>query len=326
MKRKVIRQGQNTLTVSLPSGWAKKNGIKQGLEVDVSEQGRHLVLSSDNPGRPRVAIDISGITKPIVIWRYLLSAYRAGYDEILVTGIEPSNKELYTPFTFNTLAYIKPGEFSTMSPIETISACVNRLIGVEIIEHKEGTCLIKDLNETSYKEFDSALRRIFLLLKREAESIIHGLEGRKEELKSIHIIDTNIDRFEDFCLRVLNKKGYHDFKKTPTIYNTIFLLEMVGDEFKKIATHIIGMKGRHSANIKKLFRAQYEQLERFYSTFYSFSKGRVKEIYEENERYQKLMSDTYHSLDENQKGLAGHFKNIGSHILSLTELAIDLNV
>jgi len=34
MKRKIIKQGHNTLTITLPSKWAHKLNLKAGEEVD----------------------------------------------------------------------------------------------------------------------------------------------------------------------------------------------------------------------------------------------------------------------------------------------------
>ena len=325
MKRRVIKQGHNTLTITLPSGWVKKYGVNPGNELEITEQEKSLIVSTDSgPNISQAAVDISGLSKPIAIWRFISSAYRAGYDEIMVKGIEPGNKKLYTPFTYNTLYLKADGDFETMSPIETISAVVNRLVGMEIVEQKGNYCLIKDLSETTYKEFDSAIRRIFLLLKTEAENISNGIEGNKEDLKAIHIIDTNLDRFEDFCIRVLNKKGYEIYRKTPTIYSSIILLEMVGDEFKKIARHIIDMEEKYTPTMKKLFKVQVDQLDRFYSIFYKFDKKLVEKIYDEDEKGTKLIRDIYNQLNDNDKELLHHFKKVGIYILSLTELRIDL--
>ena len=46
MKRKIVKHGNSTLTVSLPSKWAKNNSLKQGDEIDVIENGKELILNS----------------------------------------------------------------------------------------------------------------------------------------------------------------------------------------------------------------------------------------------------------------------------------------
>ena len=95
MRRKVIKQGHNTLTITLPSKWVNNQGITPGDELDVSEQEKSLLISANSGGTIPVSttIDISNLTPPI-IWRYISSAYRAGYDEIAVTGIGTDKKSI----------------------------------------------------------------------------------------------------------------------------------------------------------------------------------------------------------------------------------------
>ena len=99
MKRKIIRQGHNTLTVTLPSKWAAKNGIKPGDEVDITENETSLVIGSSpkGAGGESITVDISGLTPPI-IWRMISSAYRAGYSEIKVIGLSGGKKNVYSAF------------------------------------------------------------------------------------------------------------------------------------------------------------------------------------------------------------------------------------
>lgn len=348
MRRKVIKQGHNTLTVTLPGKWVNKMGIKPGDELDVIDQDRGLLISTEKgPNLSSITVDISDLT-PALIWRYILSAYRAGYDEIRVIGIGQSRKNIDSPFSYKTnLDYImkkkasmtSPNDiiiFSTsstmrtafdwmhMNPVEVITACVNRLINVEMIEQKENYCVIKELGETTYKEFDNALRRIFLLLKFEAEYVMNDLKGKKDAVKYIHVTDTNLDRFEDFCLRVLNKKGYLDSRKTPVMYSTIFLLELIGDELKKIGLHLQERKKINQKLMIELFDVQMRQLNLFYETFYNFDKKKLVQIYDEDRKGTLLIEKHYKRLNDYEKELLHHFKKIGIHVLNLAELRIDM--
>ena len=47
MRRKVIKQGHNTLTITLPSSWVNKFNIKTGDELDVREQGKILSIGTE---------------------------------------------------------------------------------------------------------------------------------------------------------------------------------------------------------------------------------------------------------------------------------------
>lgn len=330
MNRKVIKQGHNTLTITLPSKWVNNHGVKPGDEIDVREQEKSLVLNTQVNGTipSSTTIDISGLNAPL-IWRYISSAYRAGYDEMAITGIGSGKKVLYSAFSYDTLEYLKDGTHSNasglnMSPMETVSACVNRLIGVEIIDQRSNYCLIKDMSEVSEKEFKNALRRIFILLQTEAESIIEGLRGKREDLKSIHIVDTNLDRFEDFCFRVLNKKGHSTMRKTSIMHSIVFTLEMLGDELKKMAIHILMGKGKHTFMIRDILKAITDQLDRFYKLFYKFSKELAVEIYQKDTEATKLAAKYYKKLSDDEKELLHHIKKIGIYLLSLIELKIDM--
>ena len=45
MKRKIIKQGHNTLTVTLPSEWVKKLNLNAGDEIDLVEDNSSLVIN-----------------------------------------------------------------------------------------------------------------------------------------------------------------------------------------------------------------------------------------------------------------------------------------
>ncbi|MFH1420561.1 MAG: hypothetical protein ABIG30_01180 [Candidatus Aenigmatarchaeota archaeon] len=326
MLRKVIKQGHNTLTVTLPSQWVKRYGVTPGSEIEVCEQDKALMITTENgPSLSETTIDISGLS-PELIWRFVSSAYRAGYNEITVTGLNGHEKrKIFSAFSYNTLDCLKGEDISAMSAIETIQALANRLIGMEVIDQKEKYCRLKELGETTYKEFDNALRRIFLLLKNESENITNGIDGKKSCLKDIHILDTNIDRFEDFCLRVMNKKGYSDFRRTPIVYNIIFTLELLGDEYKRTAIHLLEDKIQiKSELIKWLADEMKKQIERYYALFYKFDKEKVVEIFNmDNEMTQKVRK-SQEKLTPFEREMLHHLKKIGIHLKSLTELRIDM--
>ena len=46
MKRKIIKQGHNTLTVTLPSKWVKKLNLTADDEVDIIEKENSLLINA----------------------------------------------------------------------------------------------------------------------------------------------------------------------------------------------------------------------------------------------------------------------------------------
>lgn len=47
MKRKIIKQGNSGLTMSLPIGWARELNLEAGHEIDVKLIGKDLVVSAN---------------------------------------------------------------------------------------------------------------------------------------------------------------------------------------------------------------------------------------------------------------------------------------
>ena len=328
MKRKVIKQGHDTLTITLPSKWAKKFGIKAGDELDLIEQKKSILI---NPAKDaevgEISVDVRGFTIQL-LWRYIISSYRAGYDQIKVIFEESAkdHKNLYTAFSYNTFEYIQSKDhLLKLSQIEAIQALVNRLIGIEIIDQKDNSCIIKEMSELSYKEFDNSLRRIFLIIKEMGSHIQQSLSGDKNGLKSIHMIDTHLDRFEDFCLRVLNKKGYVNFNKTSIVYSIIFLLEMIGDEYKEVSIKLLSSRNV-SKKLTESIRATIVMFNNLYSLFYSFDKESLKKIYEEYNKINALDAKIFSEMGNNEKEMLNHITKVNSYIKSLVELRIDLEV
>ena len=84
MKRKVSQIGPATLMVSLPSKWAKKFGVKKGNEIDVEEDSNRLILTIGKASHTK-KIDLDVRQFPSLTRRYIMEAYRSGFDDVNVT-------------------------------------------------------------------------------------------------------------------------------------------------------------------------------------------------------------------------------------------------
>ncbi len=90
MKRKVIKLAQQTLVVSLPANWCRANNVIKGAEVIVEPIGSDIHIRTTMP-RDRVLTATAH--HPLLAWRIVSSAYKAGYDE-LVLRVTPVSKEV----------------------------------------------------------------------------------------------------------------------------------------------------------------------------------------------------------------------------------------
>lgn len=330
MKRKIIRQGHNTLTITLPVVWAEKLNLKAGDEIDVVEsKGSLIVNGKQHDEEKRTEIDIRGLNVPM-IWRFFQSAYREGYTEIKVL-FDPSKKFYEGVYNYYTsqFAYARMGEKPKQHPaFEMLQELVNRFVGVEIIDTGEDYCVIKQMGEITSKEFENSLRRIFLLLQELFEKVINLIKedriGDINVCKTLHQMDINIDRFIDYCCRINNQINDSTFQKNkPLMFSTLFLLELLGDEFKYIGTHL-AMSKRKVSDVIQFAERVKEHFDLYYKLFYKFDKDMVSSF---GENDSKIYNDHFKwkdSQDKEGRSIKRHLMQISKFIFCLMELRVEM--
>lgn len=330
MRRRLIRQGHDTLTVTLPKDWVSKHNLSRGDELEILEQNGNLILSSDKrvDTIKKITIDVTNLTNPM-IWRYFMAAYRTGYDEIKFTFNDP--KKTYeivlssTRFLETKNEYLKKPIKLTI--IEILQDMTHRFIGTEIIEQKDDYCIIKDVSEPTEKEFENSIRRIFTLITGMAEDNILLLEKKDERIRSnIDVSDINIDRFTDYCLRILNKHRHkRDYLETAGLYSTILLLEFIGDEYRKMALHSQKLH-RKNKSVIDLSKKTNELLELYYNFFYKFEDKKAIEIHEKERKLHIELSKSFSYLEKEEIEIVFHLKRIKRFLIDLILLRVEQEV
>jgi phosphate uptake regulator len=334
MKRRVIRQGHNTLTITLPCDWTKKYNINPGEEIEISEQNGALIINSDSKSENKaVTIDISKMDIP-TIWKYFMAVYREGYDELTVK-FDP-NVSYENPYKFfsarahEMLHNEKPKLFSAS---ETVHQITSRFIGFEILSDSLNSCIIHDMAEISSKEFESSLRRVFLLLKQMMEEMTEAIRTNNPSLvKHAHDNDINVDKFHDYCIRALNKTKSRNVKSPHIVVSALFMLELLGDEIKHITYHLLeDMKNKSLVNLLKISEMVRDQFNSFYDLFYDFSQKKVQDssnldvnIHFFIPNLVQKTSSKSHTFSKDELEVFNHFRRIGHYINALIELRIEL--
>ncbi|MFH1358325.1 MAG: AbrB/MazE/SpoVT family DNA-binding domain-containing protein [archaeon] len=330
MKRKIIKQGHNTLTMTLPSEWTKKLNLQPGDEVDLVEDNGSLIINGkQNNGLKTTTIDISNLSVPM-FWRFFQSAYREGYDEIKLK-YDANKKDYENVYNYyaSHFEYSRVGEKPEKKPVlPMIAELVDRFIGMEIIDHEEGYCIIREMGEISSREFESSLRRIFLLIEDLFDKIIDLIkENKTGEInicKTIHTMDINVDRFIDYCCRINNKIKDSTFQKNkPIMFSTLYILELLGDEFKYIGTHL----ARTKKNIKEVTDFAEKVKEHFLMYYHLFYKFNMEEVVKFGENDFKIYNDHFKWKEsENKEGqsIRRHFMQISKFVFVLMELRIEM--
>jgi phosphate uptake regulator len=289
MKRKAIQLANNTLVVSLPAGWVRQNNIEKGAELEVDIKEKKIIVSKDAKQAEelkKIEIDIDGMSVSLV-WNYLNSIYRAGYQEIDINFSEKNIRNIKTGKEEKTL--------------EVISKITDKMVGMEIISHSKNSCKIKEVSQLKTEEYSNVLNRIFLSLIVMANDILEAIKKKdKESLENIYTYsETNINKLSDYCMKILNSRGLEDFKKSNSNYLTIFILEEVGDLYSEIARNMAESQKKISPEIISIFEEINALLELSKKLFLNQKKETYINFHEERNRVKNKIKKAEESCGKN---------------------------
>ena len=325
MKRKIIKQGHNTLTITLPSEWVKRFNLQAGREIDLIDRENGLFISTEKNGESkRAEFDITGMDIP-TIWKYFMAVYREGYDEVLIRF--PSGIDFENPYKFLTQHRIDAGkERKIQTILSSLQGFVSRFIGYEIVEHGKDYILVREMGELTSKQFDSSLRKIFLILQEMAEESLEAIKKNEPKLLiHTHDVDVNLDKFHDYCVRILNKTFNKEQRKSELLFATLYILELIGDEFKNISTHLIYDTPKNKLkNILDLAVSIKEQLDVYYDLFYKFDKSKINKMSEIDKNMYIKVPGMYKKASEVEKEIYHHLRIISRYLNALLELRIEM--
>ena len=238
----------------MPAAWVRKFNVKKGDELNLEEFGDELRVN------PEKEFDVEKKQRDIKNLKrlgksYLASSYRQGYGEISL-------------------------DYSDSDYIKTIQDILSREItGFELIKQTSNNCLIKDL--TGHKdEFDAVLRRIWLLIIDMSEESLNALKKKDvAKLKGIYLMDYTINKFSNYCLRLLIKKGYINFRKTPLYYHLIKSLEEIADNYKDLCTFYSDNIKKIDDNLILIFTRINEYFNEIYQLFYKYDEQKLENLF-----------------------------------------------
>jgi len=196
---------------------------------------------------------------------------------------------------------------------------------MEIVQQKENFCIIKSLEEISQKEFDTALRRIFLLLKDASDDIIEG--AKKMNIPLLETIEEKHDsiaKFISFCLRVLNKKGYTEPRKTTLLYHIIASLDKLTDILKYSARDLIKYKHKLKKETIELLEGINQSISWYCDLFYKFELKEMSKLYENRDKTLKMIRKYKEILSHDELLLLQYFEHILEFLVDITEARLGL--
>lgn len=262
MKRKIIQLAGKTAVISIPSDWVKKYNLRKGQELDISENGRELIIKTDNfVAEKEIKINICGLNEQSVKWA-LSALHKKGYDTIALIYENP--KIIYT--------------------IQEMVKDV--MMGFVVMEQTSKRCVLRSISQDLETEFDSTLRRAFLVTRSLAQGIysnINNYDLLKDYLESEKINN----QLTNFCERILNKQGHKEQDKTSFYYIIVWNLEKVCDEYKNLCQNIYENKLKANQETLDLIKSVNNLFEEFYVCFYRFSLDKIENL---NKNKEEILS------------------------------------
>ena len=270
LKRKVIQIANSTQLISLPRKWTLKYGIKKGDEIEVEEDGSKIIVSTEKiQDSGNIEVDITGADRDFLLF-LIRSLYIKGYNEIKLI--------------FNNPLIDHHRIHKKVTVISEIHIEMNRLTGIEVIQQHENFCILKVLSESSIKDFDVILRRLFLLVKDASDDLVKGIiENDRYLVGTLEEKHNTITKFMASGLRLLNKFGHPNHKNTFLYWLIIECLDNINDILKETARDILKLNIKISKNCEHILQRINNSIAEYYNFFYKFDYKLVEKI--STERY-----------------------------------------
>lgn len=248
MRRKLIRQGKHSLTLTLPAKWVQKNNLDEDSEVLLFERNNRLLVglegsANTKPLFKKTSFDVTNYDER-TIRNILNQTYRAGFDSI-------------------TLYYLKENQLNEIKEI------TKTLLGFDVVDVSEKRCVVENIAEPSEDKFDKVLRKIFLLIKTEGEQLFEDFkEADYSFLKRIVDVKLSVDTYTNYCRRIVCKKN--DPYISHSLYHLLSRLSLLHHAYYYMAKCVLKKKPKQfSKEVLRFFKETNQMFSLFYTAFYA---------------------------------------------------------
>lgn len=223
MKRKLVKQGKDTLTLSLPKKWIIKNKLSITDEIELIEKGNDLIVRSQTyvPEKKKLSISADKVEKAFS--KYIRSACVLGYDSIVI-------------------------EYSKQSQLDTIKKTLqNDVFGYEIMNQEEGNVIINNVSEPKKDQFRPSLERNYKVVFSMLKSLLVNIkESNFSNISNIEQLEMTNNKLTSFNKNILILDD--TFKREISIIYYVILeyLEKIADEVLYLSTYLNGKRAKEA--------------------------------------------------------------------------------
>lgn len=300
MKRKVIKQGNGTLTVTLPKHWTEEIGLKGGDEIDLKEVEKGLLLSTEFHSKQKaISFNIDNLER-LSLSKLLIACFEQGFDNITLTFSK---------------AKIKSWSHGEEDITDLIKFFVARLIGFEVLSQTSTSITIGNLSEKLTK-FENILSRIFFLIEEYLQHLIEAMKiNDYSDLKNNENRHDNITKLVALGLRMVSEDTSHSKAESLNYFTILNYLDKITDFIRYAYKNTIKYNKKVSKETIKLAEKTFKYLETYRHFFYKFDykiindlddlRGDVKKLYLEISKNNKeaTINSQFDSFVESLHGI-----------------------
>lgn len=302
MKRKLVKQGNNVLTVSMPSSWVKHNNLSPGKEVELDEKENKIIISKERgiEESNTIKLDLRGLEQRQIKWAVQVS-YKRGYDELQITFDRPEIPNIIE---------------------HELANCP----GFEIISQTEKSCVVKNIAHSLKDELDNSIRRNFLNSLTMIETCLAKIkEGNLEELGELIRFEKVNNKLCSLGGRLVNKSSSLG-EKAVFLYVILWQLEKIIDEFKYICEYFSeNPKSKISSATTKIFEDVALIFRKYYELYYKFELPKQVEITKMNKEIKKKVNHLISSKKGKENVMLYYLGRASERILECVPSTLALN-
>jgi len=270
MRRKIIRQGNKSYTITLPIDWIRDEELKEGSEVEIEREDSHLNIFLTKDARRiqnKISLDLKDYNNRTII-NILNQTYRKGYD--IITLNYHNNDQLLC-----------------------IKENIKELFGFEIVDIKNNECILQNIAEPSAEKFDVILRKVFLIIKEGSNEILNDLKDNKsDKSKKLDEEKKTFDNYTNLCRRLIIRDRIGGTKDSYSLLIIVSRLSLIYHAYYYMYKAIANKKISLNKETQNLFSETNKMFELFESAFYNkdFEKANKIGILKDKLLYSNLYS------------------------------------
>jgi len=266
MERKLIGQGGGGYTIYLPKKWIEENKLKKGQELNLEISGNDLVISP-KPSQIKSSTEIKLNSSVESLIRTLITnSYRAGYDKIKI-------------FFDNDKQFI-----ILQKIIKT------NLIGFEIIKKENDYCIVENITEPSFDQFDNLLKKMFMNIEELFDITEKRFTNSAKEIEDYTEVEERILKYDNFCRRVISRQKL--IKKRSELFWTFLALIIHAQRELYHLNTTLDKKINVSKQTLEIFEKTKEIFQIIQEVYYNKEIEKLSKTHE----LQKTIMQKYYSL------------------------------